>query len=227
MNLEAYQYREDHVRKKYEFYSEGQKGRIHKVVHFQRMSRNSSVFNLCFGDWDAQTGSIDDRSVTNNGDADKILATIAGIVVTFISLFEDAIIYAEGNTPARTRRYQIEINKFQDEIEEIFHIYGRKNNSWKKFQKNINYDAFMVSRIELILEEQKTKYMTSSSQNNKKEKIRFIYTPATVDEFPDVDVENDPVFLKKLENARKSLEVCPFPMELLEESRRRDREKRR
>ena len=84
----------------------------------------------------------------------------------------------------------------------------------------------MVSRKELILEEQKSIYMTSSSQNKETKRIRFIPDPPGVHDFPDIDVENDPVFLKKLENARKSLEECPFPMELIEESRRRDREKR-
>ena len=83
----------------------------------------------------------------------------------------------------------------------------------------------MVSRKELILKEEKVDYMTSSSKNDGKEKKRFTHTITLVDNLLP-GIENDPVFLRKLEQAKRHLEKCPFPMELIEESRRRDRENR-
>lgn len=43
------------------------------------------VFNLAFGDYDENTKSINDLSVTNNGDSLKVLATVASTVYAFLT----------------------------------------------------------------------------------------------------------------------------------------------
>ena len=56
----------------YEFFSEGPKGKIKKVVRYDlRNVHGRSYFNLGFGDWNDQTKKIDDASVSDNGDRTK------------------------------------------------------------------------------------------------------------------------------------------------------------
>jgi len=80
-------------------------------------------YNLCFGDWNEKTQSIDDSSVTNNGDIEKVLATVASIVLNFTIFFPEAVVHAEGRSLARTRRYQMAINKMWNNH---WHVASRK-----------------------------------------------------------------------------------------------------
>lgn len=219
MNLERYKYSKKQTFKEYTFYSEGPKGRIKKTVRFILIPvKGTLCYNLVFGDWDEENNCINDMSVTNNGDAEKVLATVGAIVIGFTALFNEALIHATGSTLARTRRYQMGISKMWDEIEEIFDVYGRRGESWEPFKENINYEAFLVLRKEnLILKEQTEKYMTSSSKN--KETKKRIYNDDTSDERPLVR-EDDPYVIKKMELALKSLEKAPFPKELLNRYKR-------
>src|SRR5882757_9613748 len=121
MNLERYTYLKRESYKEYGFYSEGPRGRVLKVVRFTQLSpKVAFCYNLSFGDWSESQQKIDDRSITNNGDTEKVLATLAAIVVDFATIFPQAMIHAMGSNPARTRRYQMGINKMLEEIEEIY-----------------------------------------------------------------------------------------------------------
>ena len=132
----------------YEFYSVGPKGKIKKIVRFTMIESNGLQFyNLGFGDWNEETEAINDFAVTNNADIEKVLGTVAAIVVEFTRQFEDAIIYAEGSTLARTRRYQMGINKLWNEIYLYYDIYGvTMEEIIEPFRKNVNYAAFWLRR---------------------------------------------------------------------------------
>lgn len=106
-----------------------------------------TYFNLGFGDVDPSTGTISDLSKSNNGDREKILATIAKIVLVFTDHFPDVMVYAQGSTVARTRLYQMGISNNLSEISEKLEIYGYTQNEWRKFEKHVNYEAFMAIRI--------------------------------------------------------------------------------
>jgi len=81
MNLERYTFNSNSSYLDFEFQSDGPKGNIKKVVRFSPQNANGiTYFNLGFGDVNPETGNIDDLSKSNNGDRDKILATIAHIV---------------------------------------------------------------------------------------------------------------------------------------------------
>ena len=67
------------------------------------------LFNIGFGDKNLETGDIDDKVVSNNGDSDKVLATV--VVYTFTDLNPETLIYATGSTKARTRLYRMGISK--------------------------------------------------------------------------------------------------------------------
>jgi hypothetical protein len=103
-------------------------------------------YNLDFGDKDLQTGEIDDLVISDNGDSQKVLATVAATVYAFTDKYPDAWIYATGSTKSRTRLYRIGLTNNLLEITEDFELYGLKEGEWQAFAKGIEYDAFLVRR---------------------------------------------------------------------------------
>ena len=95
----------------FEFVSTGVKGNILKVIQFVPISYNT-VFNLAFGDKVAGFEDFDDTIVSDNGDAEKILITIAHAVFRFTSRNPDYWVYAKGSNAARNRLYRIGISKY-------------------------------------------------------------------------------------------------------------------
>jgi len=130
----------------FEFFSEGPRGRIKKGVRYSLIYENEGlkVYNLAFGDVDQHTGGLNDLSLSNNNDRNKILATVAVTVLKFINSFPEAWVYARGSTPSRTRLYQISLALNFDEVSEYLDIYGSLNDKLYKFEKNVNYDYFIV-----------------------------------------------------------------------------------
>lgn len=147
MNLERYSFITNNSYLDFEFESEGPKGKIKKVVRFSPQNANGiTYFNLGFGDVNPETGNIDDLSKSNNGDREKILATIAHIVLVFTERFPDIMVYAQGSTPSRTRLYQIGIASNFNQIEQLLNVYGFIDGGWQRFEKGVNYHAFLVAR---------------------------------------------------------------------------------
>ena len=73
----------------FEFESEGKIGRVPKLVAFQPTNLKG-VYNLAFGDKNSDTGQINDRIITDNGDRDKVLATVAATVYAFTDKYPDS-----------------------------------------------------------------------------------------------------------------------------------------
>jgi hypothetical protein len=131
----------------YEFFSEGPKGKIKKLVRYKLISETPDViFNLSFGDWIEETFDADDSITTNNKDRQKVLATIADTILDFTQLHPEAFIFAQGSTLSRTRLYQMGISAFWEEIGSLFRVIGYVNGEWKPFRKGINYQAFLIKR---------------------------------------------------------------------------------
>jgi hypothetical protein len=150
MNLEQYRYSTNETFLSFEFDSIGPKGKIRKIARFSiENDFGITYFNLGFGDLNEETGESDDLTVSNNRDREKILATVANIVIEFTTHFPDIMVHAQGSTPARTRLYQMGITAHWDEIEPIFHVFGFTNDIWQPFEKNVNYEAFFVLRKKL------------------------------------------------------------------------------
>jgi hypothetical protein len=153
MNLDRYQYNIRHSFFEFEFISVGPKGNIRKKVKFLKISKE--VYNFSFGDINEVTGLDNDKIISNNGDRDKILLTLASIINHFTEIFANAMIYILANTASRTRLYQMNISKYRHEIEKNFKILGYKNGRWESFRSNQQYESFLVYRkkslIQLIL----------------------------------------------------------------------------
>ena len=146
MNLDRYPFRSNVSHLDFEFESSGPNGNITKVVRFSPQNANGiTYFNLGFGDID-ENGNVNDLSKSNNNDRDKILATIASIVLEFTAHFPDVMVYAQGSTASRTRLYQMGIAAYWDEIKTILDVYGYIGGHWQRFEKQVNYQAFLVIR---------------------------------------------------------------------------------
>lgn len=147
MKVERYRFSTNDSFLDYEFQSEGPKGKIKKVVQYSPQNANGvTYFNLAFGDWNEKTGRLDDFAVSNNGDRERILATVAATVLEFTARFPDVMVHARGSTPARTRLYQMGIAANWSEVETLLLVYGFTNGRWQPFVKEVNYEAFLVIR---------------------------------------------------------------------------------
>ena len=129
----------------FEFVSEGSKGLIHKLVRYQPTNLKD-IYNIAFGDKDIATGNIDDNVISNNGDSEKVLATVVATVYAFTDKYPDFWIYATGSTKSRTRLYRMGITKFLSEVNEDFEVLGELKDEWEEFKKDIEYDGFLVRR---------------------------------------------------------------------------------
>ncbi len=128
----------------FEFVSEGPKGLIRKRVHYQKTTQ-VGTYNLALGDVNSKTNKIDFDVITDNKDAEKVLATVAKTVFIFIDNFPKARIYAEGSNTARTRLYRMGISSNLEAINKQFDVYGLLESiGWLPFEKNIDYLAFTL-----------------------------------------------------------------------------------
>jgi hypothetical protein len=127
----------------FEFISEGIRGSIPKLVIYSATHLHY-FYNLGFGDKDGTTGQIDDEVVTNNGDSEKVLATVASTLYIFMEKFPDAMVFVTGSTKARTRLYRIGISNNLAEIQEDFEVFGLASHIWQPFQKQIEFEALFV-----------------------------------------------------------------------------------
>ena len=81
----------------FEFISSGNKGDIVKVVQYSETNLKD-FYNLGFGDKNSETGEIDDKIVSDNGDGRKVLATVVATVYAFTERYPDSWVYAVGST---------------------------------------------------------------------------------------------------------------------------------
>ena len=145
MNVEKYHLKADETLTVFEFISEGPQGAIRKLIHFQP-TYTTGLFNLAFGDKHAETDEIDDLTVTNNGDTDKVLGTVVAALYAFFDKQPEALVYATGSTRARTRLYRMGITKFYDEMQEDFKVFGQKGQEFHPFELGQEYDGFVAQR---------------------------------------------------------------------------------
>jgi hypothetical protein len=129
----------------FEFVSIGKKGRIPKLIKFSE-THLKDFYNLGFGDKEKDSDKINDLAISNNGDSEKVLATVVGAVYAFTDKNRKAWVYATGSTETRTRLYRIGITKYYEEAKKDFDIYGLYENQWIVFEKGINFDAFLIRR---------------------------------------------------------------------------------
>ncbi|PSL49034.1 hypothetical protein CLV51_101364 [Chitinophaga niastensis] len=127
----------------FDFISIGPKGPIHKRIAFQE-TIIPEIYNLSFGDIN-KIGEYDDFSVSDNGDRDVILATVANIVEIYLMKYPNRWISFEGSTRERTRLYRMAIGINLKELSVKFDIYTQVGGRLVPFLKNMPVDNFVVT----------------------------------------------------------------------------------
>lgn len=145
MKLPKYQLKAEKKLHVFQFTSEGTKGKIAKLIEFTETNLHD-FYNLAFGDKDAKTGKINDEVITNNGDAEMVLATVVAAVYAFTDKYPDVWVYATGSTKTRTRLYRMGINKYLKEVKKDFLVFGELGDGWHEYDKDVNYKGFVVRR---------------------------------------------------------------------------------
>ena len=145
MYVDKYQLKSEEELTRFEFISEGPKGAIRKLVEFQQTT-DRETYNLAFGDKHPVTGGIDDLAVSDNGDTEKVLATVVAAVYAFLDSYPTAYVYAQGSTKARTRLYRMGINRFYEDIQRDFYLYGRIGEDFWNFEPDVEYEGFLAQR---------------------------------------------------------------------------------
>ncbi|NIG54452.1 hypothetical protein [Chitinophaga sp. Cy-1792] len=145
MNNEAYKiihFASDHS--DYEFFSIGPKGVILKRITF-KFSKIENVVIMAFGDVN-QDGEIDDLSISNNGDRNKVLATICQTIARYLKHYPERMVYFKGSTEERTRLYRMIINNNIKEFEAGHHIWMELDYKFVPFQPSIKVFGFAIKR---------------------------------------------------------------------------------
>lgn len=130
----------------FDFISEGRYGCIQKRITFTP-THWINVYNLAFGDI-TEGGDIDDFKISDNGDRNKILATIVKVVEAYTNKYPERWVYFTGNTDQRTRLYRMAVSLHLEELSTFFEIFAEINEKeeFVRFQKGLNINAFLVKR---------------------------------------------------------------------------------
>jgi hypothetical protein len=144
MKYEKYPIESDKDMLLFEFTSIGHKGEIKKLVQYAETSING-YYNLGFGDKD-EDGEMNDIIITNNGDTQKVLATLASTIYAFSDHHPDAWIYIQGSSLARTRLYRMGISNNLIELQQQFYIFGYLIDQWEEFTNGKDYLEFLIRR---------------------------------------------------------------------------------
>ncbi len=128
----------------YQFLSNGPKGEINKMVIYQPTSVKN-LFNLAFGDFNTSTNELDDLVVTDNGDGEKVLATVVSTFQYFFEKVPHAMVYIAGSTKSRTRLYRMAISKYLPFFEQKYNIIGELSHKWQRFVIDTEYLGFLIT----------------------------------------------------------------------------------
>ena len=147
MNYENYQsvYASDDL-SIFEFISIGQNGKIRQRIIFMP-TESEDIYSLALGPINSN-GGIEDRFITDNGDRNKILATVVRAVEAYTSKYPGRWVYFLGSTKERTRLYRMAVGLNLEELSSKFHIYAEVDDEtdFIPFRKNMTISAFIVKR---------------------------------------------------------------------------------
>ncbi|GGB19616.1 DUF6934 family protein [Puia dinghuensis] len=130
----------------FEFDSVGKRGSIKKRIDFVETDL-PDVYNLSLVNV-KMNGELDDKTIIDNGDRDKILATIFRAVYTYTLNYPGRWIYFSGNTHAKMRLYRMAISLNLEELSFWFEIYGEVANAEEvlPFHKGMVIEGFFIRR---------------------------------------------------------------------------------
>jgi hypothetical protein len=144
MKQSFYNYNTDNDSLTFIFESVSEKKIVRKTIIYTPFDDNQDIYNLTLADI-LPDGTFSDKTVSNNEDMNKIMATVIQTIIHFFVKYSSKMIYIEGSTPERTRLYRIILAKELSEIEKTFNIYGVINDDLERFVKNRPYQSFIIT----------------------------------------------------------------------------------
>jgi hypothetical protein len=126
----------------YFFESDGEQGKIIKIVVFE--SIDETLWNLAFGDFNE--GTINDSIVSNNNDIVKLIGTIAKIVYEFSVAFPLRQILIKPVDEKRKKLYNHVFRRHLKVINQSFVVKGTFLNQEEDYSPEIFYDNFRIIR---------------------------------------------------------------------------------
>lgn len=142
---------------------------------------------------------------SNNEDRNKVLATVAFTTIEFMRHHPQAIVFARGSTPSRTRLYQISIQANWLEISKMFSVEGYYHANWEPFKK-----AKIMKPLPRQLNK-KTKFVITKKICMAANNVKKATVPAITIVKKMRNYDNDPFFVKKKEDAIAFLEKHGLP----------------
>ena len=128
----------------FDFVSSGKHGDILKRVIFEETEKKG-LYNLAMGDVE-EDNEINDFAVTDNGDRNKVIATVAIIIGAFARRYPDRLIVFRGGTDSRTRLYRMAIGMHFNELIRVYEIMGIAGGKLVAFEKEGEYEGFLIRR---------------------------------------------------------------------------------
>jgi hypothetical protein len=131
----------------FEFLSIGKNGTVKKRIAFERTAIKD-IYSLSLASI-RNDGSLDFDDISDNGDRNKVLATVARAVEIYTTRYPKRLIYFKGNSPTRTRLYRMAIGLNLEELSQSFEIFAVVEGRTYPipFQRNMEVMAFLIRRI--------------------------------------------------------------------------------
>ncbi len=102
-----------------------------------------NLFNLSLADTEA-TGSPNYLSVSNNGNLERIMATVAQTLLVFFRRYPNATVAFNGSTPSCIRLYQVVLAREIRAASTEFMIMGLRDATLEPLQPNHRYNGFVI-----------------------------------------------------------------------------------
>jgi hypothetical protein len=127
---------------RFDFISEGEKT-IRKVILY-RATSETLFFQLALVDI-MEDGSFSDSVRSNNGDRNKVLATVVQTLRFFFERYPEGTIIFSGSDEIRTRLYERIISNELENESNRFEFLGFNGTYFEFFTKNKDYKAFGIT----------------------------------------------------------------------------------
>jgi len=101
------------------------------------------VYNLAMAD--KIRGKISYTHVSNNKDTEKVMETVGYIIQSYTLEYPQRRIFVTGNTPVKTRLYQMYLSKNLTKVQKEFYVWGQPASeaAFELFTKDKKYVGFL------------------------------------------------------------------------------------
>jgi hypothetical protein len=124
----------------FQFISEGPWGRITKQIHFSLLFK-PGIYMLQLGDI-TKYGGFDRSAISNNGDKNRIMATVIQAIEVFTERYPDRSIRIWSLSAERSRLFRIAIGSNFRQLSEKFAIKAMAREGFLLFKKDIDSANF-------------------------------------------------------------------------------------